>query len=129
MTVPTDENVDFLVCDEVQQEPDGKLNLVGLYPTREVRIEAGLKLPVSLNLAFVFILKDGDGHFRPVFRLVDPLGREMHKSSVPDLRKPADVGHTVSMNITTIPIMNFGSYSAFLEIEGQQFQRNVRIFQ
>ena len=129
MALPTDANVDFLVCDEVQQEPDGKVNLIGLYPTSEERIDSGVKLPVSLNLAFVFILKDGDGHFRPVFRLADPLGREMHKSSVPDIRKPAGTGHTVSMNITTIPIMNFGTYSAVLEIEGERFQRNVRIFQ
>src|SRR5579862_4681455 len=129
MALPTDANVDFLVCDEVQQEPDGKINLIGLYPTREVRIEAGVKLPATLNLAFVFVLQDGEGHFRPVFRLADPLGRELHKSAVPDIRKLAGTGHTVSMNITTIPIMNFGVYSAILEIEGQRFQRDVRIFQ
>jgi hypothetical protein len=129
MALPTDANVDFLVCDEVQQEPDGKINLIGLYPTREVRIEAGVKLPATLNLAFVFVLQDGEGHFRPVFRLADPLGHELHKSAVPDIRKLAGTGHTVSMNITTIPIMNFGVYSAILEIEGQRFQRDVRIFQ
>jgi hypothetical protein len=129
MALPTDANVDFLICDAVRQNPDGKLDLAGYYPIWEIKIDPAVQLPAALNLTFVFVLKDGEGLFRAVFRLVDPLGKELHRQDIPELRKPAGQPHLMMLAVRLIPFAHSGNYSVLLEIDGQQYRRSVRIFQ
>ena len=129
MALPTDANVDLLLCDGVRNNPDGKLDIAGFYPTGEVKVDATANLPVTINLTFVFVLKDGDGQFSPVFRISDPLGNELHKFDVPQINKPAGIAHVMMLPVGLIPITRAGNYAVSLEIAGQQYRRSVRIFQ
>jgi len=129
MPVPTDANVDLLVCDAVRQDPDGKFTLTGFFPTAEVKLDPAAPLPVALNLSFVFVLKDGDGRFHAIFRIVDPLGRELHRQEIPQFLKAAGQAHVLMLAVQRIPIGNSGNYSITLEIDGQPYRRSVRIFQ
>ena len=129
MALPTDANVDFLVCDAVRQNSEGKLDLAGYFPTAEVRLDPAAKLPVAVNLTFVFVLKDGDGAFRPTVRITDPLGKELHAFEVPEFRKPPEQAYVMMLPIGGIPIAHSGNYTISLEISGQIYRRSVRIFQ
>jgi hypothetical protein len=129
MALPTDAKVEFLVCDAIRQGAGGKLDIAGYYPTGEVKIDPAARLPAPLNLTFVFILKDGDGRFRGVFRIVDPLGNELHRFELPDIVKTADAGHAMMLPVAQIPIAHSGNYAICLEIDGQPYQRSVRIYQ
>ena len=129
MALPNDENVAFLICDAVRQGVDGKLDIAGYYPTGEVRVDPAVKLPVTLDLTFVFILKDGDGRFRGTMRIVDPLGKELLKFELPEIVKAAGAGHAMMLPIKQIPIGCSGNYAVSVELDGQIYQRLVRIFQ
>jgi hypothetical protein len=129
MPLPTDDNVEFLVCEAIRQTPDGKFDLAGYYPMREIKIEPNTQLPVGLNLTFVFILKDGEGRFRGVHRIADPLGAELHKFDLPEVVKPAGLGHVLMLPVAGIPIARSGHYPIILELDGQPYRRSVRIFQ
>jgi hypothetical protein len=129
MALPDDAKVDFLICDAVRQGADGKLDMAGYYPTGEIKIDAAVRLPASLNLTFVFILKDGEGRFRGALRIVDPLGKELHRYDLPEVVKLAGQGHAMLMPVAQIPIVSSGSYSISLELDAQPYQRLVRIFQ
>jgi hypothetical protein len=129
MALPTDANVDFLVCDGVRQTADGKLDLAGYFPTGEVRLDPVAKLPVALNLTFVVVLKDGDGMFRPRVRIIDPLARELHAFEIPEFSKVAVQAHVMMMPVERIPITNAGAYVISIEISGQVYRRSVRVFQ
>jgi hypothetical protein len=129
MTLPTDAKVDFLVCDAVRQDADGKLILAGFYPTAEVKLDPTARLPVALNLTFVFVLKDGDGQFRATLRVADPLGNELHRYDTPEFRKVAGQGHVMMMGVERIPITKSGNLAVSLEIGDQQYRRSVRVFQ
>ena len=129
MALPTDANIDLLICDAVRQTAEGKLDLAGYFPIPEVKIDAGAPLPVVVNLSFVFVLKDGEGQFRAVFRILDPLGAELHRYDIKEFQKPAGQPHLILLQINRIPIVRSGNYSILLEIEGQEYRRSVRIFQ
>jgi Family of unknown function (DUF6941) len=129
MALPTDTKVDFLVCDAVRQTPEGKLDIAGYFPTGEVKLDPAAQLPVSLNLTFVFILKDGDGHFRATLRIVDPLGKELHRFELPEINKVAGLSHAMMLPVAQIPIAHSGNYVVSVEIDGQPYRRTVRIFQ
>jgi hypothetical protein len=129
MALPTDANIDLLVCDAVRQTPDGKLDLAGFYPTGEVKIDPAVKLPAALSLTFVFILKGGDGRFRAKHRIIDPLGKELHNFDLPEVTKPAGTNHVLFLPVAQIPIVNGGNYPIVLELDGQPYRRTIRIFQ
>jgi hypothetical protein len=129
MTFPTDANVDFLVCDAVRQNPEGKLDLAGYFPTAEVRIDPAAKLPVALNLTFVVVLKDGSGAFRPTVRIADPLGKELHAFEVPEFSKLSGQAHVMMLPVAAIPIARSGAYQIAIEINGQTYRRSLRVFQ
>jgi Family of unknown function (DUF6941) len=129
MAVPADDKVDFLVCDAVRQGVDGKLDIAGYYPTGEARVDPTAKLPATLDLTFVFILKDGDGRFRGVMRIVDPLGREVLRFELPEIVKVAGAGHAMMLPIKKIPVASSGNFAVSIELDGQKYQRSVRIFQ
>jgi hypothetical protein len=129
MAFPTDEKIDLLVCDAVRQEADGKLSLTGFFPTAEVKLDAGTPLPVALNLTFVFVLKDGDGQFRATFRIVDPLGTELHRYEVPEFRKLPGQAHVMMLAVGRIPVAHSGNFAVLLEIGGERYRRALRIYQ
>jgi hypothetical protein len=129
MALPTDAKIDFLICDAVRQGTDGKLDVAGYYPTGEVRVDPAAKLPVTLDLTFVFILKDGEGRFRGKMRIVDPLGKELLKFELPEIVKAAGSGHAMMLPIKQIPIGCSGNYAVSVELDGQKYQLSVRIFQ
>ena len=129
MALPTDAEVGFLICDAVRQNADGKLDIAGYYPTGEVKLDPAAPLPVSLNLTFVFILKDGEGRFRATHRIIDPLGKELHRFDLPEVNKVAGFGHVMMLPVAQIPIVHSGNYVTSVDLDGQPYQRTVRIFQ
>jgi hypothetical protein len=129
MALPTDANIDFLVCEVVRQNPDGKFDLAGYFPTGEVRLDPAAQLPVALNLTFFVVLKDGDGAFRPTVRIADPLGPELQACAVPEFTKLPGQAYVMMLPIERIPIVNLGAYSISFEFSGQVYRRSVRIFQ
>lgn len=128
MPLPSDANVDLLICDAVRQNPDGKLDIAGYFPVREVKLDAA-PLPAAVNLTFVFVLKDGEGRFRATFRILDPLDAELHRVDIAEFAKPDGHAHLIMLQINRIPIVRAGNFTVLLEIEGQEYRRPVRIYQ
>jgi hypothetical protein len=129
MALPTDANIDFILCDMVRSTAEGKLDIAGYFPIREVKLDASVPLPAAVNLSFVFVLKDGAGRFRGAFRLLDPLRGELHRQAIDEFPKEAAVPHVIMFQLNRIPVTRSGNFTVVLEIDGQEFHRLVRIFQ
>lgn len=129
MALPTDANIDFILCDMVRRNAEGKLDIAGYFPLHEVKLDASVPLPAACNLTFVFVVKDGDGRFHGSFRLLDPLGAELHRVPVEEFSKEARFPHMIMLQLNRIPVARAGSFTVVLEIDGQEFRRPVRIFQ
>jgi uncharacterized protein DUF6941 len=127
--LPTDANVNLLICDAVRQKPDGKLDLAGFFPVPEIRVDPAAQLPGALNLTFVYVIKDGDGRFAGLFRIVDPLGKELHRQPLDEVYKPPGQHHLMMLAVERIPIVHAGNYTIILELDGQPYRRTIRIFQ
>jgi hypothetical protein len=129
MALPTDANIDFIICDAVRQSPDGKLDIAGYFPVLEVKLDGSAPLPAAINLTFIFIVKDGDGRFRGTFQIFDPLGKELHLQNLdPFTKQPGNI-HLIMMQVTRIPVFKGGNFVMVLKIDGQEYRRSVRIFQ
>ena len=129
MAVPSDANVELLLCDAVRQHSNGKLDLAGYFPVLEVRVDSSAPLPAAIDLTFVFVLKDGEGTFPAIFRIVDPLGEELHHHNIAKVDKTAGAPHVMMLPVTRIPTTRAGNFEISLEIAGERYRRQVRIFQ
>ena len=130
MALPTDEHVALMICDAVRPRPDGKLDIAGYFPTSEVKLDPVDKLPVAMNLTFLFVLKDGEGRFRARHRIIDPLGKELHNFEMPDpVVKEAAMSFALFLPVGQIPIAHSGHYTIVLELDGQPYRRTIRIHQ
>ncbi|HTW53246.1 MAG TPA: hypothetical protein VME45_15250 [Stellaceae bacterium] len=129
MALPSDANIDLLICDAVRQTPDGKLDLAGYFPVPEVKIDVAAKLPVAINLTFVFVLKDGDGRYRPSFRLFDPMGQELHRGESGEFVKLPGAPGMVLLQIARIPVAVAGNYAIVLRLGDGEYRRSFRVYQ
>jgi hypothetical protein len=129
MALPTDANIDFILCDAVRPTPEGKIDIAGYFPVLEVKLDASAPLPAGINLTFVYIIKDGEGRFRGTFHIFDPLGKELHLQNIEPFDKQVGKVHLIMMQVTSIPVFQGGNFTMVLKIEGQEYRRSVRIFQ
>jgi uncharacterized protein DUF6941 len=129
MALPTDANIDLLICDAVRQTPDGKLDIAGYFPIPEVKLDPAAKLPVVINLTFVFVLKDGDGRYRPGFRLFDPMDKELHRGESGEFAKQPGFPGMVLLQIARIPVAVAGNYAIELRLGDGEYRRSFRIYQ
>jgi hypothetical protein len=129
MALPTDANVDLLLCDAVRQTAEGKLDIAGYFPVHQVKVAANAQLPVGINLTIVFVVKDGEGRFKAALRLLDPAERELHRQQLDEFTKDAVAPHVVMLTLNRIPVEQWGNFTFVLEIDGQEYRRPVQIFQ
>jgi hypothetical protein len=129
MALPSDPNVELMMCDAARMKPDGKLDIAGYFPIPEVKLDPNTPLPGAINMTFIFVVRDGDGIFRAAFRLLDPLGAELHRQEIREFTKTPGQPHLIILAINRIPIVKSGDFCALLEIAGQEYRRAVHIFQ
>jgi hypothetical protein len=129
MALPADTHVEMVLCDDVRFSPGGKLDITGYFPLPEIKLAADVQLPGAINLSFLFVIRDGDGTFRGSFRILDPLGGELHRHEVAEFAKHAGSPHLIMFKINAIPITRWGSFTALLEIGGHEYPRPIRISQ
>jgi hypothetical protein len=129
MALPTDANIDLVLCDSVLRTRDGKLDIAGYFPIHQIKLDASVPLPAAFNITFAFIIKDGEGRFKGVFRLIDPLNRELHRQELEEFTKDAIAPHVIMLQINRIPVERSGNFTAVLEMGGQEYRRPIRVFQ
>ncbi|HXC29209.1 MAG TPA: hypothetical protein VNV38_14730 [Stellaceae bacterium] len=129
MALPSDTHVEMLLCDDVRFTPGGKLDITGYFPIPEIQLASDVQLPGAINLSFLFILRDGEGTFRGSFRILDPLGGELHRHEVVEFTKRTAGPHLIMFKVNSIPIARWGSFTALLEIGGGEYRRPIRVSQ
>jgi hypothetical protein len=61
-TIPTDNEVNVLVCDDVRLEMNNKLTLVGFYAGSSINV-ANIWPQFTVPLALIILFSGGDGKF------------------------------------------------------------------
>jgi len=85
--------VDFLICDDIRHEADGRYSLMGVYPGRTV---SAPQLPTILpQLAFVFRVEDLHKPTETSLTIVAPDGHESRTASGRRLAPETDAGEAL----------------------------------
>ena len=124
---PTNERVDFLACESVRAEAGGKLTMLGYYPGSSINISTSTTLPAQIQLALVYVLRDGEGKFNCKLRIGLPTHKSGQDIDLPEINKDRNKNHTVTINFVAFPVPEAGEYRFVLILDDEIYERILRI--
>jgi len=133
-TYPSDERVQFILCEDVRQEMGNRYSALGIYGGDVLIVEKlgegqSLDTGVSLaSLATIFTFVDGQGQFDGSFELVAPDGTVQMRETFGQLTKPS---MTHRMNVISVlkpfALHGLGMYKAAAILDGKRYEREFKI--
>jgi hypothetical protein len=129
-TLPTDDKIELLVCEDVRQEVYGKFTLGGFFPGREVNVQqVGLSVG-AIQLTFFFMIHGPDyGDYNTTFNMVPP--SSLTSAGLPQLsfilKKEANRG---AVQIVKMPVFiptEIGDWKVILTLDGKDFVKTFRV--
>jgi hypothetical protein len=127
MKFPSNDKIDFLICDDVREETSYKLTLVGFFPTPEIWLDQESTPPFNFPISFLFVLKDGFGDYTASCRLIDPIGNELFEYDLGNFEQKQSEPQIVALNIPTLTISELGKYKIILTLNHREFERTFNI--
>jgi hypothetical protein len=106
--IPTDNEVNVLVCDDVRLEMNKKLTLVGFYAGRSINA-ANIGPQFTVPLAFLFLFSGGEGKFSMRFEIKAPSGNKIVEDA-PQIEKVKNATAIHVIKILHFPLVETGTY-------------------
>ena len=123
----------FFLADDVRQETNRKLTLVGLYPHDLIiivsngRNKPSSKTPAVLHFVIGCILADGAGEFKPKALFTDPSGKKVFEGEVARLRIFPGFGSTLIMQVPQLVVSELGTYKVLLTVGTNSFAYEFQV--
>ena len=124
---PTNDKVDFLTCETVRAETGGKLTLMGYYVGGSIILPASITLPAQIQLALVYVLRDGEGKFNCKLRIGIPAHKGVQEMDLPEVNKEPNKSHSITLNFLTFEVPRAGEYKFALMLDDQEYERVLPI--
>lgn len=128
---PTNEGLNFIVCDDIREEQNNKLILVGVYGGGDILFEPKGSDDVVYNLpslALFFQFLDGFGEFNGSFELVDPSGNHVINHADTGVLTKKDTGALVFYaKVNNFNVKEFGQYKAVMRLDDEEYEKVFQI--
>lgn len=129
--LPSDQNVEFILCENVRPEGDGKISILGYIATPEIIVPATAATQVGVNgitLGLIFILRDGEGTFPGgSISLTDPAGMSLGQGALNPIEKKIGEANIIFINVPLMPVTTMGDYLVTLNIDTKTYVRKIKI--
>jgi len=125
-TPPTNGRLQFLVCEQVREEANGKHTLLGFFPGEEIKLLAAP--PVFIQLALMFIFKDGVGAFDVAFDMEVPGPTQpFPRQQLGSISIIAGKTAVFSLNMQAFPVQSIGEHKVRLQLDREQYARSFTV--
>lgn len=125
--LPTDARTLFLVCEDVRQEINNKVSLMGVFIGGDIIItrEEATGKP-ALPICFVFVFRDGAGQFDAKFTVTSPSGKEIATVEMGKVEKK-EGAMTLCPKILPFFVEEYGDFEARMLLDGTVYSRQIQI--
>ncbi len=130
-SLPTENGIVFLICDDLRQEQGGKTTLLGVYgDTVMVEEPAGGTPggePILPSIACYFAFSDGEGEWVGELQVIGPDGKELLPpgATQPMVKKEAG-WMAVAFKIMPFKALP-GTYSVLIRLDGKEYVRKFNV--
>jgi hypothetical protein len=126
--VPTDDQVELLLCEDVRQEVNGKFMLGGFFPGNQIGVMAVGPTVDAIPLAFFFMIHGSNqGDYNAVFKLTLPSGAPAGIEGRFLIKKLLGKGAVQLVKLPVFVPLESGIWKATLSLDGTDFVRTFQI--
>jgi hypothetical protein len=125
MTLPTQENLDFIICEEIRQEYGNKLSLLGVFGggigIDTAKSSGSTNTYAIPSLSFYFNFRDGEGTFKADIKILDPDNEIILEDDAGELTKQPSASMCFYLSCRPFIFKKVGEYVAQLTLNETRY--------
>lgn len=126
---PSDQDLSFLLCEQIRIEQGGKPSLLGLFPGSIIRVPLSASGTLFPSLAFLFVaVGKNAGTFKVSISIVQPSGQVLVRDApLPEALKKANEPLAIACTISPFQSNEFGLFHAVLKLDNTEYHRTFSV--
>jgi hypothetical protein len=124
-TLPKKEDVRLILAEDARIEQGMKFSLLGYYLGNRI-IVADVGPAISIQLAFLVTVDDGEGTFDFVLKIKAPSGNEIIADST-HMKKLKDTTAVHMIRVINFPVLVAGHYACDVSLDGHMYNLGFSI--
>jgi hypothetical protein len=123
--LPQSEGSSFLLCEDVREEVNNKLTIIGVFPNDDVILRKDIVIP---SLMAVLFARGGQGSCETKVSLTDPKGQTVIESPKQTVVLEKNKNHLAAIRVLA-PELTVGQYTIKFFFDESSIQRSFQVKQ
>jgi hypothetical protein len=121
--LPQSDGSSFLLCEDVREEVNDKLSIIGVFPNDDVVLRKNIVVP---SLMAVLFARGGEGPCETKVSLTDPKGKKVIESPKQSVVLEKNKVHLAAIRVLA-PELSVGQYTIKFFFDGVPIERSFAV--
>ena len=122
-SLPKSDGSSFLLCEDVREEVNNKLSIIGVFPNDEIVLQKDILIP---SLMAVLFARGGEGSCETTVSLIDPKGQTVIESPKQTVALEKNKAHLAAIRVLA-PHLMVGQYTIKFFFDDVPIQRTFEV--
>jgi hypothetical protein len=122
-SLPKSDGSSFLVCEDVREEVNNKLTIIGVFPNDDIVLQKDIVIP---SLMAVLFARGGEGSCETRISLTDPKGQAVIESPKQTIVLEKDKVHLAAIRVLA-PQLLVGQYTIKFFFDDEPIERSFEV--
>lgn len=122
-SLPKSDGSSFLLCEDVREEVNNKLSIMGVFPNEDIVLQKEILIP---SLMAVLFARGGEGSCETRISLTDPRGQMVIESPTKTVVLEKNTAYLAAIRVFA-PELTVGQYTITFFFDDQQIQRTFEV--
>jgi Family of unknown function (DUF6941) len=122
-SVPKSDGSSFLLCEDVREEVNNKLSIIGVFPNNDIVLQKDVVVPSVMAVLFA---RGGEGSFETKISLTDPKGQTVIESPKKTVILEKDTAYLAAIRVLA-PELVVGQYTIRFFFDGSTIERTFKV--
>ena len=122
-SLPKSDGSSFLLCEDVREEVNNKLSIIGVFPNDEIVLQKDILIP---SLMAVLFARGGEGSCETTVSLTDPQGQTVIESPKQKVVFDKNKTHLAAIRVLA-PHLMAGQYTIKFLFDNVSIQRSFEV--
>lgn len=122
-SVPKSDGSSFLLCEDVREEVNNKLSIIGVFPNNDIVLQKEIVVPSVMAVLFA---RGGEGSCETRVSLTDPKGQTVIESPKKTVVLEKDTAYLAAIRVLA-PELSVGRYTIKFFFDNSAIERSFEV--
>jgi hypothetical protein len=122
-SVPKSDGSSFLLCEDVREEVNDKLSIIGVFPNNDIVLQKDVVVPSVMAVLFA---RGGEGSCETRVSLIDPKGQTVIESPKKTVALEKDTAYLAAIRVLA-PELVVGQYTIKFFFDASAIERSFEV--